>query len=144
MRTIIGIIVHHSAGPSTETVSAIRRYHTQVRKWSDIGYHYVIRLAEDGRWRVEPGRPMSKDGAHDDGQNHGTVGICICGDYSKGPVSAEAWALLASTVVTLCHAFGLSAEQVEGHKEHETAASATLCPGFDPEVLREAVRRQMA
>ena len=55
MRELNRIILHCSATPEGRDVpaSVIRRWHIEDRGWSDIGYHFVIRL--DGT--VEAGRP---------------------------------------------------------------------------------------
>ena len=67
MRNIDRIVLHCSATPEGKdySVETIRDWHVNGRGWSDIGYHYVIRL--DGS--VELGRPIDKIGAHVKGHN---------------------------------------------------------------------------
>jgi hypothetical protein len=144
MRPIGRIIVHHSAGRSDETVAAIRRFHTAKppagRGWSDIGYHYIVRLDGD-RWQVEPGRAVERVGSHDEGQNADSIGVCLLGDYTGGyPVPPLAWAALVELVSDLMRVHHLTADQVEGHRENEPAHSPTMCPGFDPTLLRAALQ----
>ena len=57
MRNINRIILHCSATPEGRYTSAneIRKWHVNGNGWSDIGYHYVIRI--DGT--IEKGRPIS-------------------------------------------------------------------------------------
>ena len=104
-REILGIICHHSAGPASATVDSVRRFHTapppEGRGWSDIGYHAVIRW--DGEaWSMEHGRPVERMGAHDDGQNQGTFGLCLFGNHAGNrPVPAPAWAMLVEAVAGL-------------------------------------------
>lgn len=43
--------------------------------WSDVGYHYYIRLNGD----VEEGRDVSIVGSHCKGQNTGSIGVCFEG-----------------------------------------------------------------
>lgn len=149
MRTITRIIVHHSDGPSAATVESVRAYHTAPRPrgrgWSDIGYHLVLREDEASGWLVEGGRPLAQVGAHDQGQNEGSIGVCVFGAYSAtvAPPPA-AWELLVGLVSGLCRRYGLSAEAVEGHREHEPVGGGTSCPGFDPERLRRAVKATLA
>ena len=78
-RTITLIIVHCSATPAGKDYSAedIDRWHRQ-RGWSGIGYHYVVRL--DGN--IEKGRPEEKIGAHCQGHNRHSLGICYIGGLS--------------------------------------------------------------
>ena len=145
MRPIQRIIVHHSAGPPTETVEAIRRFHTAAppagRGWSDIGYHYVVRFTGVA-WRVEPGRPVEREGAHDEGQNRGSIGVCLLGDYSTAPVPSAAWDALVKLMSDLMRVHNLSPDQVEGHRENEPASTPTRCPGFEPALLRAALRQK--
>ena len=56
-------------------VAEIRRWHTQERGWSDIGYHLII----DRDGTVAQGRPMERTGAHTLGENVGSIGICLIG-----------------------------------------------------------------
>lgn len=70
------IIVHCTATPVRRDIGSaeIRRYHLS-QGWSDIGYHYVVRL--DGT--VEPGRSVSIPGAHCKGLNYCSIGVCYVG-----------------------------------------------------------------
>lgn len=142
MRTINRLIVHHSAGTPWTTAEQIRRFHTapppQGRGWRDIGYHRVIRQLAQGAdgWVVEQGRPDEQMGAHDDGQNADSIGVCICGDYTKGPIPLAGLLVLLEELVVLCRRYGLTAVDVEGHKENEPSTTPTACPGFEPAQLR--------
>lgn len=147
MRAIRRIIVHHTAGPDTETVEQVRRFHKAPppagRGWSDIGYHHLVHRTPSGIWLRSSGRPEARAGSHDEGQNADSIGVCIAGDYTKGPVPADGWAVLVSTVADVCRRYGLTAEQVEGHGEHEPSTTPTRCPGFDPATLRTAVAERL-
>lgn len=74
------VIFHHAAFKGDVDVAEVRRWHLK-RGWSDIGYHYIIRL--DGS--VEIGRDLKYIGAHSKGNNSKTIGILIVGDHSKEP-----------------------------------------------------------
>jgi N-acetylmuramoyl-L-alanine amidase len=142
-RAVRRVIVHHSAGAPTTTLAEVRRFHVEGRGYSDVGYHAVIRLEGD-QWRVEPGRSIVRTGAHDSGQNKGSIGVCVFGDYSTQPPPAEAWALLVRFCAGLLDAYKLPTSALEGHRENEPASTPTLCPGFDPEDLRRAVAEARA
>ena len=93
MRELSEIIVHCSATPTgwmsgnttAEKVNEIRRWHTQERGWSDIGYSHII--DRDGTFAL--GRPIEKVGAHTKGRNANTVGICLIG--GKGGTANDAF-----------------------------------------------------
>lgn len=148
MRAVRHVIVHHTAGRDTESAAEVRRFHTAAppkgRGWADIGYHWLVRRLAGGPWTVEAGRAEALVGAHDDGENADSIGVCLAGDYTKGPVPADAWSVLVATVADVCRRYGLGADAVEGHREDEPSSSPTRCPGFDPAVLRAAVREQLA
>lgn len=76
MRKIDKIIVHCADTPEGRDVRAeeIRRWH-KAKGWDDIGYHYVIDL--DGT--IEAGRDIEIAGAHTQGQNATSIGICYVG-----------------------------------------------------------------
>ena len=76
MRTITEIIIHCSATPEGKafTTADIDRWHRQ-RGFRCIGYHYVVYL--DGS--VHAGRPIAEIGAHCQGHNTHSIGICYIG-----------------------------------------------------------------
>jgi len=86
MRKINKIIIHCSATPEGREVSVdtIRKWHLK-RRFSDIGYHYVIHL--DGK--ISVGRDINRIGAHCSGQNRGSIGICYVGGMSKDMKKAK-------------------------------------------------------
>ena len=73
------IVVHCSAtGPQHAwTVKDVDLAHRQ-RGWNGCGYHFVIR--RDGV--VEEGRPLNLPGAHVEGYNARSVGVCLIGGAS--------------------------------------------------------------
>lgn len=82
MRKINKIIVHCSATPEfiNFDVNDIRDWHVNGNGWSDVGYHYVIKL--DGE--IEPGRLEKTIGAHVKGVNRNSIGVCYIGGMDKG------------------------------------------------------------
>lgn len=76
MRHISFIIIHCSAVRPFQTSSAaqIDQWHKQ-RGWKGIGYHYVVR--RDGS--IERGRPEAQTGAHCQGHNAHSIGVCYEG-----------------------------------------------------------------
>jgi N-acetyl-anhydromuramyl-L-alanine amidase AmpD len=137
MAAIKRIVVHHTAGNTRETLESVRRYHTEIRGFSDIGYHYLVEVKPSLRLRI--GRRADKTGAHARGKNTGSIGVCIVGSYENAgalpPASRE---YLARILADLCLSYGLSADDVFGHWE-VMAEGHTQCPGFDPDVLRGRV-----
>lgn len=77
MRTITLIIIHCSATPEGRNLSfeECRRDHIMHRHFRDIGYHFYI--TRDGT--VHDGRPIEKVGAHCEGHNSHSIGICYEG-----------------------------------------------------------------
>lgn len=77
MRTITLIIIHCSATPEGRSLSfeECRRDHIMHRHFRDIGYHFYI--TRDGT--VHDGRPIGKVGAHCEGHNSHSIGICYEG-----------------------------------------------------------------
>ena len=79
-RTINRIIVHCTATPEgrVETVESVRRMH-KANGWADIGYHYLIGLNGE-RWN---GRNVNLVGAHCEGYNANSIGVCYVGGCDK-------------------------------------------------------------
>lgn len=77
MREIKRIILHCSATPEGRDIDAatIKDWHVNGNGWSDIGYHYVIKLDGD----IETGRQLDRVGAHTKGHNKDSIGICYIG-----------------------------------------------------------------
>jgi len=81
-RRIDEIIVHCTATPEGQprTVEQIRQQH-KAQGWSDIGYHILVTL--DGQAHL--GRDMDISGAHADGHNSHSIGICYVGGVENRP-----------------------------------------------------------
>lgn len=136
MRTLSEIIIHCSATradwmdgkPTSAKVAEIRRWHTKDRGWNDIGYHYLI--DRDGTTVV--GRPISVDGAHVQGRNKGTVGVCLIGGHGSDPTdkfadhfTAEQEDALRKLLEDLQAKYP-AITKVSGHNDY----AAKACPGF--------------
>ena len=91
MREIKYIVVHCSDTIEGQnfTIDDIRRWHTAPKPkgngWQDIGYHYVIHL--DGS--IHKGRDESVVGAHVEGYNKNSIGVCYIGGKEAGTFRAK-------------------------------------------------------
>lgn len=131
MRHIDHLIVHCSATPAGRDIGAreINRWHRQ-RGWRGIGYHYVIRL--DGT--VELGRSIREAGAHVEGWNRHSIGVCLIGGVSAdNPLEAKN--TYTEAQMTSLHKLlaDLQAQFPEavicGHRDMPEVRKA--CPSFD-------------
>ena len=86
MRKITEIIVHCSdtVEGTNWTVDDLRKWHKD-RGWLDIGYHYVVYL--DGS--IHKGRPDEVVGAHCEGHNAHSIGVCYIGGKEAGTFRAK-------------------------------------------------------
>ncbi|MER7577534.1 peptidoglycan recognition protein [Streptomyces sp. NPDC126514] len=93
------VFVHHTDGANdyscTESASIVRgiyAYHTQVNKWNDIGYHFLV----DKCGTVFEGRKGGIDkpvlGAHTYGFNRESTGIAILGRHTSATATDAALA----------------------------------------------------
>ena len=151
-------IVHHSAGSnvSTDFVQIVRDiyiFHTEVNGWSDIGYNYLI--VQDGT--IFSGRDPdggSQDavrGAHFCGQNSGTLGICLLGNYETATPSSQALTSLESLLTyqllaqehdafaSFSHPVGILGA-IAGHRD----GCSTLCPGENMYSMLNELRTNVA
>ena len=137
MRTINEIIVHCTAtNPSwfvdrdaLEVVAEIKRWHTQERGWSDIGYHYIIHR----NGQIAKGRPIERTGAHTRGRNKGSIGIALVGgrggsadDAFEDNFTEDQGRELAALIDVLRDDFP-TISTVSGHNDYASKA----CPCFD-------------
>lgn len=125
MRKIDKLYIHHSESPDTTTINDIRRWHVQENKWSDIGYHYV--LTPNGT--LEQGRPVDKVGAHVQGDNLTSIGLCVIGNFDYHKPSETQMEALKWFVPQLCQEFGIKRENVLGHRDGPQPANNKTCPG---------------
>jgi N-acetylmuramoyl-L-alanine amidase len=123
MRPIHTIVIHHSVSSKRTTAETIRRWHLE-RKYSDIGYHYVVRQTSAGIWVIDKGRNVMRTGAHVAGKNVGTIGICVAGNYEEQTVESASITLLQELITELLSKHK-GIKKIVGHRD----LAQTLCPG---------------
>jgi hypothetical protein len=138
VRPIHAIIVHHTASSTTTTMEEVLDWHVHTRGWDDIGYHFYLQGP-----LVRAGRPLDLVGAHDFGENVGTIGICVAGDYRSSSPDPDTWYQLVSLCADLCRQYALEAEDVFGHRENEPTSTPTACPGFSSDKLRADINSEL-
>lgn len=146
------IVVHHTANVVTDAVKAIgtnkaswkaavahiheaQDLHKRVRGWSDVGYHYMI----DWKGRIFQGRPVDRLGAHTEGNNRGSIGVVLLGDFSRQRPPIQQVASLKTLLRWLIAVHGISPKSIQGHHQYKY----TLCPGInfdDPSDHRSPLR----
>lgn len=148
---VTNITIHTSATPQGADIGVkeIRAAHKR-RGWTDVGYHFVIRV--DGT--TEKGRSTLVQGAHVGGHNTGNIGICLIGGLDHDGNSAFTYSnsqmlALEKLVGGLLTYYGLDKTAVLGHRDwygdtnHDGAVDSKdwlkECPCFD---AREWARSQ--
>ena len=79
MRQIKRIFVHCTAGPQTQTVAEIQKYWVNHNKWTNPGYHYIIK--PDGE--IVPLQPEDKPSNGVAGYNSTSINVCYIGGVDK-------------------------------------------------------------
>lgn len=114
-----------------------------------IGYHYLIEngrplsakefFAErDGAVRV--GRHEDEIGAHAEGFNNCSLGVCLVG--RRGLFTGPQMAALEALVVSLCLRYGIESARIRGHCEVPSGrAQGKTCPELDMPALRARVQK---
>ena len=127
MRYINEIIIHCTATKAGTDIGVkeIRRYHKNVKGWSDIGYHYLVRL--DGT--VERGRYISQPGAHCLHHNAHSIGIAYVGglDASGQPADTRTEAQRKALIQIIAKNVSMFHCPVYGHRDF----APKECPCFD-------------
>jgi N-acetylmuramoyl-L-alanine amidase len=138
------IVIHHTGvdvGARSED-EYLRDLDTSVRvhrRMDGIPYHVLILPSgEDSVCR-----PLDQRGQHARGWNYRSIGVALAGNLEHHPPTGPAVATLVSICVGLCEEFGLTADDVVGHKELE--GCRTDCPGsYVPlQILRRKIRREL-
>lgn len=119
------VIIHCSATKNKEEcdISTIDKWHRE-RGWEMCGYHYVIQ--PDGR--VQRGRPESKVGAHCEGANKDSIGICLIGTdkYTK-----DQFLSLRGLIEEICLRYKIPVTEIYMHHEFESAKKqGKTCPNI--------------
>lgn len=128
-RVIEQIVIHCAATKPGQDIGAkdIRAWHL-AKGWNDIGYHHVIR--RDGA--VEKGRDEAVPGAHVEGHNAKTIGVCLVGGIDdRGHPDNNFTPAQWTALKTLCGelAARYPAALFLGHRDFPGVAKA--CPSFD-------------
>ena len=120
-RPVNKLILHCTASDYAhhDNVETIDKWHKE-KGWSGIGYHYVI--LKDGS--VKLGRDIDKIGAHCQGQNTGSIGICLTGYKFFSHAQFVSLKLLFGE---LCNLYNLKRSDVYPHSKFANKA----CPNFD-------------
>lgn len=128
-RTIKEIIVHCTATPEgrIETVESVRNMH-KARGFSDIGYHYLIGLNGE-RWE---GRNVNLIGAHCEGHNSNSIGVCYVGGvdkkmHAKDTRTEKQKDALVALLKDLRKLYPKA--KIYGHRDFDKKGKA--CPSFD-------------
>lgn len=129
MRDIDYIVVHCSATKEGKDfgVDDFRKWHKR-KGWSDIGYHYVVRL--DGT--IEKGRDIEKIGAGVRGYNSNSVHVCYTGGVDenikpKDTRTDKQKDSLLFLLMELKQRFPMA--EILGHRDFPDVRKA--CPSFD-------------
>ena len=128
-RQVEEVVLHHTWQPAAEhyqgieTVRSTRRYHMQVRGWSDNGYHVMLAPTGD----IFLCRPLRRAGCHVAGRNAHTVGVAFIANFDQDDPSEYAGLATGHRVVAalLAH-FDLSPTAIRFHREF----AAKTCPGM--------------
>ena len=119
-RSSIEYIALHHAEAVTCTAKQIHEWH-KSNGWSGIGYHFFVR--KNGE--IYRGRPLWSLGAHVQGMNNCSIGICTEGDYhNRDKVMPEAQKQAIKELVTYLKGIYPEAKIV-GHRE----IGDSNCPG---------------
>lgn len=127
-RRVEEVIVHHTWAPTAAqyqglpTIQGVRRYHMNVRGWSDNGYHVMIGPNGD-IWLC---RPLEREGAHCLGHNARSVGVAYVANFdTEDPRRYGGLVTGQRVVAALLRRFGLGVEQVHFLRQFADKS----CPG---------------
>jgi len=114
------IVIHTAAAniPNVD-VTNITRWHL-AKGWNGIGYHYVI--VNDKHVKIpdgtlQEGRPLTKAGAHCQGLNNQSIGICMVGHGDINDFTPAQYKTLYALVKQLMTKYNIPDSNVIGHRE---------------------------
>lgn len=117
------LVIHHSGfyfHNAPTTLLEIQRNHREDRGWADIAYHFLV----DTDGTIYEGRDIFARGAHVEGYNTGSVGVCLLGNFTiEAPSNAQ---LSATYLLNNWLAQYLQLTHLTGHNKFN---DWTQCPG---------------
>jgi hypothetical protein len=119
-----GFAIHHTAGPTSQTVRQIQNHQMDNNGWSDIGYNWLV----DQAGKVYEGRSGGwlAIGAHAANQNTAWVGVCWIGTSGN---TAPSDAALASIRWLYHEANRLAGRTLTVRGHGQVPGQSTECPG---------------
>ena len=121
------IIIHCAATPPNMDIGRkeINEWHVN-KGWSGIGYHFVIRR----NGKVETGRAVEEIGAHAEGYNSVSVGVCLVGGVNDKKIpeanfTPAQWDALTDLLKKLKEKYPKA--KIIGHNE----VAKKACPSFN-------------
>lgn len=133
MRQVDLIIIHCSASDLDvhDEIGVIRLWHIQ-RGFKDIGYHYFLK--KNGI--VQVGRNEETIGAHAEGHNKNSIGICLSGLNEFTKLQFES---LRKLLIDILNRHKLTTLDVLPHKAFNKNKT---CPNFDLEKFLTTIYSQ--
>ena len=122
------LIIHHTER-NNDFPFFIKLRHKYLRRWDDIGYHYLIGntrpFTKNGK--LYAGRSEEFEGAHTSGYNKNSLGICLIGNFDKVVPSKKQFETLFSFLKKKMEQHNVLVENVRGHNELPDVEKT--CPG---------------
>lgn len=124
MRSLNLVILHCSStdSPLLDSAQAIRKIHIEERKFKDIGYHYLI--LKSGK--IEKGREENIVGAHCEGYNQSSIGVCLSGLKIFSVYQFDSLKIL---LLDLMKRHNLESKDIVGHELLDKKGKT--CPNFN-------------
>jgi len=109
------------------TIDLIREYHIKVRKFSDIGYHYIVK--KDGT--IVNGRDIKYMPASATGHNVDVVAICLIGEFTREEPTDAQINSLKILVLKLCKEYEIDTDMhsIFCHCDYRDPPGNRYCPG---------------
>lgn len=142
MRKLDYLVIHCSDSPKATTKTEdIRRWHVKERGWQDIGYHRVI----EGDGSVHQGRPDDVAGAHAEGFNSRSLGVCVTGRFDVEAITLDdlQGTALIQVCAALCQRHKIPPSHIIGHRDVYPLLGkpvAKTCPGKNLQALLPRLR----
>jgi len=131
MREINKFIVHCADTPNDFRfdIDDITKWHIQ-RGFKTVGYHFVILT----NGFIQRGRPIEDIGAHTQGHNKDSIGVCLIGGRPPGEFTEAQYKSLKDVYNQCCEITNKQL-QIFGHRDFDKGKT---CPTFDVKKVFDA------